>query len=64
MLPKNIYPCSRHLCKCIEYLDLSKQVNINRYTNCYNLALKNRGTGKLSDWEYIIRDILIKQDIN
>ena len=58
---KNIYPCSRYFCKCIEYLNFSKQENIKKYKTCYELTLKNKE--KLSDWDYIMRDILIKQNI-
>ena len=62
-LPKNIYPCSRYFCKCIEYLNFSKQDNIKKYKTCYELILKNKEKEKLSDWDYIMRDILIKQNI-
>ena len=60
---KNIYPCSRYFCKCIEYLDFTKQNNMKKYTTCYELALKNKEDKKMSDWDYIRRDILIKQNI-
>ena len=33
---QNIYPCSRYFCKCIEYLDFTKQNNMKNITLVMN----------------------------
>lgn len=41
MIMEDIYPCSKHICVCIEYLDFSKQKDLYKYEHCYITDLRN-----------------------
>jgi len=41
MAKENIFPCNRHFCKCVEYLDFSNSSNIRFYKNCMLTAERN-----------------------
>lgn len=41
MAKENIFPCNRHFCKCVEYLDFSKSSDIRFYKNCMLTAERN-----------------------
>lgn len=41
MIMEDIYPCSKHFCICIEYLDFSKQKDLYKYEHCYITNLRN-----------------------
>ena len=41
MAKENVFPCNRHFCKCIEYLDFSNSSNIRFYKNCMLTADRN-----------------------
>ena len=38
---ENVFPCNRHFCKCVEYLDFSKSSDIRFYKNCMLTAERN-----------------------
>ena len=35
MKPIDIFPCNKHFCLCVEYLDFGIEKNRNRYKQCY-----------------------------
>ena len=41
MAKENILPCNRYFCKCIEYLNFSKNKDIQFYKNCMLTAERN-----------------------
>ncbi len=41
MAKENVFPCNRHFCKCVEYLDFSKSSDIRFYKNCMLTAERN-----------------------
>ena len=38
---ENIFPCTRHFCRCIEYLNFSKKKDVGYYKNCMINDLKD-----------------------
>ena len=41
MAKENILPCNRHFCKCVEYLNFTKESDIQFYKNCMLTAERN-----------------------
>ena len=41
IVKENIFPCSRRFCRCIEYLNFSKEKDVQYYKNCMINDLKD-----------------------
>ena len=41
MAKDNIFPCNRRVCKCVEYLNFTKDSDIQFYKNCMLTAERN-----------------------
>ena len=41
MAKEKIFPCNRHFCKCIEYLNFSNMKQLNYYKQCLTTKKNN-----------------------
>ena len=42
MKNEKIFPCNGLFCKCVEYLDFSKQKDVTYYRHCFITAMNNK----------------------
>lgn len=56
----NIYPCHKHFCLCVEYLNFGKEKDRQTYKNCYITSENNAKYEKTSVPNYSYDDLMNK----